>query len=262
MVFGMIFSMAEALKQFLPVPSPGRHRCHAVPRLSWLVALGPLTALPLWLGMRPTMHVPLDENSTRWLVGWLLALLALDTWTALTAGACALVRGRWWGGVGLLLLSLAITLATAAATCAAFDAAVALRCLAVLGGWGILCAGMAGAFRRLVGGAAAVAGLSFITAFLLSVPISAAPVLANLGRGPLLTALVNSCPSLWLIGALRPEIRFDWLAWFHAPLIYGITPLGQNMLMPPLIHWWVMCLINVVAGLGLVRFLRVPTSSR
>ncbi len=262
MAFGMIFNMAAALKQSLPVPFLGQRRCHAVVYLGWLVALGPLTALPLWFGMRPAMHVPLDENSTRWLVGWLLALLVVDTWTAITVGACAPDRGRWWGGVGLLLLSLAITLTTAVATCPAFDAVVALRCLAVLAGWGILCAGMAGAFRRLLGGAAAVAGLSFITAFLLSVPISAAPLLANLGRGPLLTALVNSCPSLWLIGALRPEIPFDWLAWFHAHLIYGITPLGQNILMPPLVPWWVMCLIDVVAGVGPVLFLRVPTSSR
>ncbi len=224
--------------------------------LGSLAALAPLlAALPVWFFIRPSPAASAGPEAARVIAGWLLLLLVVTTWSAITLAATSSILRRVVFAELLLAAALTLTLGITVPTSSAIDLMVSLRCLAVLAAWSLLCLGLAAFLRRFTGAAAATVLTAGLAAGLLSLPVSAAPLfnaLAAQKSGPGTMVLVNACPALWLVDALRPDIHFDWVIWFHEHLLYRLTPLGQNILMPPLAPWWVMCLVASAIGIALI----------
>lgn len=118
-----------------------------------------------------------------------------------------------------------------------------LRIYALLIAWLGLWTSAAGALRRLGSGVAVVASLSlamsFFAAPVIASPIARASAQWSLHNTPAQPYVVQGIgyvtPMLALLDAVKDSFRIGWA---QLPLMYHLTPLGQDIPMP-LPTWWI-----------------------
>ena len=215
----------------------------------------PLLALVLWMavGVRKNVAAVKADNL---LAGWLIFLLLLATWAVIITFATDRRYSHNWrwmtGRLAVLCLVVGVAMAGPWLVWGTIDTVVAGRLISLLIAWMVLCAGITLLFRRLLGSALAVVTGLLIAAFLIFLPIAAVPffsVMAGRDSHWLFIGLVNSCPSIWLLHALPPQVHYDWVTWFHQHFMYRLTTLGQSVVMPRLMHWWMADLLAFGMGL-------------
>lgn len=133
-----------------------------------------------------------------------------------------------------------------------------LQLYALLIAWlGFVAAATAFLARFNVGLAVTLAStLSMIT---LAAPVALVPIVRQLAGTPYQTQFVQAityfCPTLSMLEAIRPSITF---AWAQMPVMYALTPLGQDVPMA-LAPWhmslyvWGIPAVLITAGLLLLR---------
>lgn len=85
-------------------------------------------------------------------------------------------------------------------------------------------------------------------------PIAAAPLIgatANTDAAGPMNFMLGLSPSIWLIHITQHTTGMDTMGWFHSHLLYRIVPLGQNVLMPKVAHWYWPAAVLGVLGAGL-----------
>lgn len=194
-------------------------------------------------------------------IGWLILLLLLTTWGAVVQAAVVFsdsrhkkISRRLLGG-GCWRLAIGTALAAPGLIAGFLSAAVVARLCCLVLAWGVFCAGLTLLLCRYVWPTGAVAIALLIAGALIFLPITAVPVMGIVSEGghswPLM-GLVNSCPTLWLLHAVPPNLHTDAFAWFHQRVMYHLTTLGQNIIMPQQFSWQLDAFIATVIGLLLI----------
>ena len=219
---------------------------------SWLAIAGAVQGGTGWIGVAMP---PADI-----LAGWLMLLMVLATMAAIMVAAQA---QRLMGasiGVGLAVLALVPPLILAAVGSGKLPMLVALRIVAIVTAWMMLCAALVWLLRPL-GQNLAVVVTAALAVAMLAMPVVLMPLLADMAklRNPWPLALtVNACPVLWLLDGTDQVLRFNWFWWSHARLMYEMTGLGQNTSMPVLQPWWAPTAISVVLALVMLVLAEFP----
>ncbi len=237
-------------------------------------ALLPAAALLFWPAVYDRGQVAESRPSDRF-IGWLILLLLLTTWGVVIQAATAFLDARRkncylhaLGGGGVLTLAICAALAAPGPITGFLSAAVAARLCCLVLAWAVFCTGLTRLLCRCVSPAGAVAIALLIAGLLIFLPISAVPLLGIVSEAnaswPLM-GLVNSCPTLWLLHAVPPNLHTDAFAWFHLHVMYHLTTLGQNVVMPIQFSWQLDAFIATAIGLLLVaaaRFRAGPDKSQ
>lgn len=221
-------------------------------------ALIPAAALPVWLFLTLTQSAAKVLHE-RQIIGWLILLLILTTWAAVMQALTFAVPRPAKSSGGSFSGGLWLAMAIAASMCGPMFTAdtifpiTAFQLFCLLLGWAVFCMGMALLLGRLLPPAAAAMLTLTFASLLIFLPITAVPLLrlsfiAN-GGWPL-TLLVNSCPVIWLLHVLPPAMHANAYSWFHLRLMYGMTLLGQNVIVPQQVAWSLAAAISAVVGLA------------
>ncbi len=225
------------------------------------LSLLPAAALFFWPAVFDHGQAGESRPSDRF-IGWLILLLLLTTWGVVVQAAVLFsasrhkkIYGRLLGGGVTLTLAICAALAGPGLIAGFLSAPVAARLCCLVLAWAVFCTGLTLLLCRCVSPGGAVAIALLIAGALIFMPITAVPVLGFASEGghswPLM-GLVNSCPTLWLLHAVPPNLHTDAFAWFHLRVMYHLTTLGQNVIMPPQLSWQTDAFWATVLGVLLI----------
>lgn len=86
-------------------------------------------------------------------------------------------------------------------------------------------------------------------------PIMAAPLIGAVGGSPIgapINWMLNLSPAIWLIHITQGFTGMNTIGWFHSHLLYRVVPLGQNVLMPKLLPWYLAAAALGAGGAGMI----------
>ncbi|NNM84828.1 MAG: hypothetical protein HKL96_03605 [Phycisphaerales bacterium] len=234
--------------------------------LGMLVLPGLITLILLHGQIASTATAPLALTS------WLMLILLLTTWTAVLVTLNARPGNLADLSLSTMLLLAAIILLLLALRWAAWhNSGHGYRAVAaVLLSWALLCEGVVAGWLAVFPRFGIWIGLAafIVMTMLLGAPMTLEPIFAFPGSTHPMVAqlLINTCPTLWLLGAAQSLTHFTWFDWFHSRLLYQWNVLGQNIPMPKLLPWLACCATAAALGVacaitGFVSQIRTASSN-
>ena len=169
------------------------------------------------------------------MLGLVVATVAAIAWAAGIAPGSPRAGVRTWVGVAILALAIGVWLSALAGMTGRLGVGEVGRVWLLFAAWLALWTA-AGVVLRPLGAARAVVIAGVPALVLLALPVAITPgyraVLAAWGAGATETLsgwMAQACPTLGVIAAIWDSAPFVWP---QRPVMYGLTPLGQDFPMP------------------------------